>query len=428
MKAWKINKTASAVISYLPVVSMLALVATLPFYYGACQRMALYCLGVTYLVHYIYNRCWESLRWDRTSWVFLAMILWFLITPLWQLWDPTPPTYFYHRQIDARIPFLLVGLAGLLGGLKRLRAEWVGWLMLTMGVVVGAISLYYMYTGGFLREGWDYYIAEVRAAHINSHMVLNLYQNGAIILGYYILSRPYRWWVKLLTGLLIVLNMAVVITSFGRTGMLTMLLLLAVYLFVLLWQYRKAVAVVVGCLVLVGGLTAFLQSRRFEGNFVKEDSRWIIWDYSMQLIRERPVVGYGLSTLSEVYVNSTSSHETMQRDFIDAYINNPGYLWCNMPKTMEIVHPHNVFLEYWLEAGIFGLLAVAFFFATLAMMPTKKQRLYVWMFALALLMQFMFEPIGSHLRPMFISLMVLIWACAVREEVAVSAPNHTELG
>ena len=79
-------------------------------------------------------------------------------------------------------------------------------------------------------------------------------------------------------------------------------------------------------------------------------------------------------------------------------------------------HPHNAFLEYWLENGVFGFFGLIALFVSAACMSFGTKRIYIWTFLLALCIQCMFEPIGDHLQPQFIALMLF----CLQHEVAVS--------
>ena len=169
-------------VSYLPMIGLLLLVAALPFQYGWVQRTALYILGISYPIDYILNRRWQGWHWTRDKWVYVVMILLFLLTPIWQLFDPTPSTDYYQFQLHQRSAFVWVSIAGLLGFSPRLRTRDVGVVMLLTGIYMLVTTLY-----GYLHcdlpiwtlRNFNYY----RAHHINSHMVMNLYMNTALIFG-----------------------------------------------------------------------------------------------------------------------------------------------------------------------------------------------------------------------------------------------------
>jgi ABC-type multidrug transport system permease subunit len=78
-------------------------------------------------------------------------------------------------------------------------------------------------------------------------------------------------------------------------------------------------------------------------------------------------------------------------------------------RTFETHHPHNAFLTYWLAVGIGGVLLLIALFLIAAMLPVGRNRIFLWLFLLALFLQCMTEPIGGHLLPQFIALMLFVW-------------------
>ena len=79
-------------------------------------------------------------------------------------------------------------------------------------------------------------------------------------------------------------------------------------------------------------------------------------------------------------------------------------------KTMNTHHPHNAFLMYWLAVGIIGALLLAALFVAAACMPVGRDRIYYWLMLLAIFLQCLTEPIGAHLLPQFIAVMLFVWA------------------
>lgn len=109
--------------------------------------------------------------------------------------------------------------------------------------------------------------------------------------------------------------------------------------------------VIIGCLFV--GMIAFIAdpalAERLSSVFVKIDTssemRLAIWESTIAMIEEHPVLGIGWGAYWMVYHS------------YDFYIQNPSVL---------IVHAHNVYLNYAAEIGIVGALAYfAFLFGTI---------------------------------------------------------------
>ena len=155
------------------------------------------------------------------------------------------------------------------------------------------------------------------------------------------------------------------------------------------------------------------------------DPRYSIYDYSWRMIQKEPIKGYGMSTLSVKYVEDAYQDPVMYHGYIQGLQTNPDF--AKLGKTMLTHHSHNAFLHYWLIFGICGPLLLLAMFGTAACLPIdRKYRFYLWLFLLALFIQCMTEPIGLHIRPQFITLMLLIWQCAELPEVRAKTDKPCE--
>ena len=110
-------------VSYLSMVGLLALLATMPFHYGEAQRIALYWIAATYPLDYILNARWRGWRWTQAKWTYVAFIAFFCLIPIWQLFDPIY-TSLYQFTIERYMPFLVVGVCGFAGLTDKFRIEY----------------------------------------------------------------------------------------------------------------------------------------------------------------------------------------------------------------------------------------------------------------------------------------------------------------
>ena len=409
------QNTLQTIISYLPVAAGMLLIASIPFYYGPLQRIALYAMAITYPLDYVVNRRWRNWHWDKRYWVYVALLALFLMTPIRQLFDPTPPTPFFWRQFMLRVAFGVMGLAGLLGFSDRLRLHYVGYTMLAVSVGIFGYVLFLTGThpnelyGDFLEQ-----FNEWRRLRINSHMALNLYMNVALIFGFYILNSPSRRWIKILTAVAMALIFTCLMFSQGRTGFITALGILFVLGIYTISRYNKRLILPTCLLIFALSAVVVYFNQRLTREKFEGEPRWEIWDFSMSMVRERPLAGYGLSTLSCKYVENMYADEVMNRRYIHGILDNPPF--DTAPRTMECIHPHNVFLELQLENGLVGPLLYLLLFVLTAIL-CQRHRIYVWTSLLAILTQSMFEPLGPHLLPMFIAVTIFVWTFCDRQDV-----------
>lgn len=409
-------------VSYLPVVCVLGIIIGIPFSYGWFQRTLLYAFVVCYLLDYVVNRRWNGWHWTKTKWVYCLMILLFAITPVRQLFDATAPTAYYCHQIDLRYAFLGIGMVGLLGFSDKLRIEYTAYTFLLTGIALFGYMLY----GADIcsADSWGVFVAKLnrfRVKELHSHMVINLYMNIGIVLGYYVLGKHRGIWASVLTSIGILLLIVCISLSDGRTGFVTMLCVFGVLTLYTMYRWRRYS--VIPTLLLVGLAVGWLftHHQRLDEQRFRGDPRWVVWRYSLDQVNEKPLAGWGLSTLSNSFVEGAYEDEEMNACFMQGVMK--CHAFAHVPRTMTFVHPHNAYLALWLEAGfLFPLLYIALLLLPCAICRSER-RLYVLLTMFVIAVQSMCEPLGDHLLPLQIALVIWLWLECAEFPAAKVAPT-----
>ena len=392
-------------IAYLPVVSLLMYLASLPFFFGAFQRICLYALPLFYVLDYVLNQRWKGWKWSKDKWLYVVFIALFLLLPLRQLFDSTPPTIYYRAQIDHYSMFLALGVVGLLGFSDKLKLEYVGYTMLLTSLVVIGFNIYlYKQSGEFFpfdirRFNW------VRHHHINYHMTINLYINTALLIGFYILNHvKLHKIIKIFIGILMAFIWGYVLLSDGRVGSVSSILIVFSALLYTLWikNSNKTFNIIISCLIIacavIGGVTFKNSKRRMQNEVVKQDPRFPLWNYAWRKIKEHPWIGLGTSSLDKEYVEKMYEDEEAYKGYIVPVILNNPILKAE-EKTVNNHHTHNTFLQLWLQVGIAGVIVLLFLFVITANTAIPDKRYYVWMLLLIVLLQLNAEILHVILRP-----------------------------
>ncbi len=181
-----------------------------------------------------------------------------------------------------------------------------------------------------------------------------------------------RWRVLIVSVLVLAVSLAGIFLSQCRgtwLGLVTMMVIASV-----LGGWRGRL--VAGLLILLGFLALFLvppktlENQGIVGIVKMNDSMLIgrrrdVWPFAVNLIKERPLLGYGLNTYRRLYEERHGIERPEYRNIIDAEKRKEAaqsYLW----KMHNNVHPHNELLQVWTSLGIPGvLLFVACFVAVL---------------------------------------------------------------
>ena len=394
-------------VSYLSMVGLLALLATMPFHYGEAQRIALYWIAATYPMDFIVNARWRGWRWTQAKWTYVAFIAFFCLIPIWQLFDPIR-TSLYQFTIERYMPFLVVGICGLAGMTDKLRIEYAAWVML--GVSAGIVA-YLLYRAGLPDfanfETWAKHFNQLRAMEVNTHMTINLYFNLSIVLGLYtILQSKYAWWVKVLTGVMMLPILFAFSFTEGRTGVLTFLGIVMLTLMYYMFRKRRWWLSIFIILFACGAALFLMQRERFQVAVTEVNPRIYIWNVAGDEIREHPLLGQGVCSARENFVDRGLSDQ----EFQDYYAN--GFRLEEELRygvaNMDIMHPHNAVLETWTQFGIVGVLLLLACWVLPLIMRLGREQLYVNLCVFAFFMQAMFESMGNNLPPMFLCMMVIL--------------------
>ena len=394
-------------ISYLPVVGVLVLLGAIPFLYGNVQRIALYWIAATYPLDYILNARWRGWRWTQAKWTYVAFIAFFCLIPIWQLFDPIY-TSLYQFTIERYMPFLVVGICGLAGMTDELRIEYAAWVML--GVSAGIVA-YLLYRAGLPDfanfETWAKQFNQLRAMEVNTHMTINLYFNLSLVLGLYtILRSKYAWWVKVLTGVMMLPILFAFSFTEGRTGVLTFLGI--VMLTLMYYMFRKRRWWLSICIIMFasGAALFLLQRERFQVAVTEVNPRIYIWNVAGEEIQAHPLWGQGVCSAREDFVKRGLASEDFQRHYARGF--RAGEEHHHGVAKMDIMHPHNAVLETWTQFGIVGVLLLLACWVLPLIMRLGREQLYVNLCVFAFFMQAMFESMGNNLPPIFLCMMVIL--------------------
>ena len=413
------------IISYLPFICILLIVALFPFQYSAVHRIALYTMAVTYGLDYGVNRRWREWRWSISKVVYIAFCLFSLLTPIWQLFDPLK-TNLYPATFNAFSPFFVIGVAGLMGMTDKIRMDYLAWLMLSVCVAICVYMGYHATFDPVRGADWLYSFNWYREKHINTHMVVNLYFNMSVILGALVLfDSSHTRTEKILTALLLLPVLFALLVTEGRVGLLTMVVIvfaLMLYYALRIRQWWMAVVIAVFC---AGAGIYLANNKRMQQAYQTKNPRIELWKESFRMIQERPIAGYGVCSAREEYVKRVLANDYLKNAYVVAEVEiNPDFQ-CDGVVQYEMMHPHNAVLESWMRYGIVGLLLCLFCLFSPMCMRLGKYQIYLTLCALAFFIQALFESFGNNLQPLFLASMVFLFDCNYRSDIAKTAPTHS---
>lgn len=207
-------------------------------------------------------------------------------------------------------------------------------------LILGSIMLF---TGTILAQSMGSIIAMFVALLIIPIFLVNKHNYKSFLLmctGYTIVSiiinRITNWiaFQEANNILIQVLNLKIIV-----------LILLMSIMYIILFTFRKKlskhryiIVLVSMILILIIGAIgyAFVVNNISENNMVMLSGRGFIWHYSNELIKENSIIGYGPDNLYYNFPQLNPHHNILPNNVIDK--------------------PHNMYLQVWIDIGVFGII------------------------------------------------------------------------
>lgn len=166
----------------------------------------------------------------------------------------------------------------------------------------------------------------------------------------------YRWRInekKIIYAIVSIFLFAVLILTQSYGGIIGFFVAALVYLIIekikanIVINKRflnKLIGFIVVFVVIAISLTAILNIEKFKNLFEFEQhtslaTRIEIWHVGGELIKENPIVGTGLGQFEDIYIER--AEELLGRE----------------PLEQKRLHSHNIFIEFWLNSGLLGLVS-----------------------------------------------------------------------
>ncbi len=393
------------ILAYLPVVSLLAVVCTLPFYYGNVLRWSLISFFFTFLLDYAVNQRYNAFTWNAGKWTFFVFICFFLMTYLWNIGGET--SYHFLRVVNYRLPYLGFGVVGILGLNDKFRLRYFIYAALLTSVLIILFLLFQTQFNPFERVGESNLFNQVRVRYINSHMIANNYFNLTLIgVAYLLLNKTIAWRAKIAIALAGLLVYFAVFISEGRSGQLASFLIVSFVSTFAIWRWKKWLLLPLFFALALLATSLFYVNPRIERAVSQGDERFVLWRVAVELIVEKPICGYGISAAREKYVETGLNDS----EFCERYANSYFLHAQNLGHTPDVysMSPHNAYLDTWLQNGILGVLVLFASFILPLFYPTCN-RLFLLLIVMVFALQCMFDTIGTHLSALAYTMWICLW-------------------
>ena len=351
MKINSINCASSGVAGMLTNCTGFGLVWTLCvtlFYSNLVPNVLLYgglaLFLVCWIIEFVLERRWQTK--PKREWLFYGLlIVFYLWAFLYWPWDGK--VYFQHH-LEQRLPLLAFGIVGLFGLSNRFSKA----VMINAMVIMSVSSVLFL----VFKTGWhellhstcrSWLLSVTRIQYINAHMGYNFFLNSTLIGMWYLLFHAERkplLWQKIVYPIAACIIFAALIFSDGRSGFFMSLAIIGMMSIVEIYHWRKWVGIGYAVIALSAILAVTTLHPRISSTALTTDLRFSYWKSAGELIREKPILGYGMSRAQEEFdqVNMKYTSEAARSYWTEQHSH---YVDC-----------HNQYIQTTLEYGIIGLL------------------------------------------------------------------------
>lgn len=210
------------------------------------------------------------------------------------------------------------------------------------GLAIALIALFYWLNSQLTYDG------RLRAFYLSPNH-LAMYLSPILVLSFYLYFCFRKRVLKIALFIIHCLLLAVIYLTYSYGAWLG---LMASFVFLSIILYRRRIKL--GCfkpaflafslifLIFISACLSQISSQKFQSlvdlSYPSLKSRLIIWQSAWQIIKDHPLIGIGPGLF--------------QRYYLDYQVQMPPYLEWAVPQ------PHNLFLAFWLQTGLLGLIGL----------------------------------------------------------------------
>lgn len=398
------------------LISALFIVSISIFHYEKIHNITLYIFATTFVLGYLFEKRWKAFAWTKYSYFFLMFIIYYLLTIVWMPFEERQD--YSMKMLEYRLVFLGIGIVGILGLNKYHKFKYYVWVLgstslLASLYILGKTIFITGFSAEFLR-----YMSSVRS-EINYHMAFNYYLNISNVLVIYVLLKNEKR--KPITYFYIIsllINYVVLLTSDGRIGFLTSIIILIMPLIALSLKQKK-LAIVLSVLFLSTCSFIFFQKDRVNNISIPDDPRTFIWKNSIELIKES-AMGYGTGDAIVHFSNKVTSDSL----FVEKCGNDPIFIVIERNRIV-CIHSHNLFLQSMLEFGVIGLIVSLMLYLIPFMISFSvqfKERLAIIFVILTTFLQTLTDYISAVPIIIYLLVMIVLFNHAEKEKLLSKNP------
>lgn len=352
------------IINYITLISAIYLTASLIFYYPV-QKIGFYVFFASYIIEIFADKKWVKIQLDKKTWYFIILGIFFMLAVIYLPFENSRKyTYLLFEKRSSLFGFALVGFFGVNDKFK------LNYFLNTF-IISSVLTICYIL---FIKVGIQHFVSDPlrtelfsnnRSLFVNSHMLFDFYLNISLISIWYILTRSWNrriWWKNSLYIIALIIILGTLSISEGRSGFLLAIILMLGFVFFEIWKRKKIVGIVIALLIpfIFVGLAS--HHKRMNENQIKTEPRFFLWKAGVNVIKDSPILGHGISDAQKKFDAERAKVETTE------YREN----WKNSPH----LDSHNQYLQVTMEFGLIGVLMLLFLYISPLFIASYNKRLF----------------------------------------------------
>lgn len=337
----------------------------------------------SYIVEFFLDKKWKRVTLNKTHLYFLVMFGFFGLALVYYPFDST--TYF-RVLLERRYALAGFAFVGFFGVNDKYKLSY----FLNLFVVTSLLIIAYLLV---VRIGLpDFFESDqkirlfnrTRTAYVNQHMGFNLFLDLALVSIWYLFKSSWRLmpiWKRVVYFLSAGIFLSCLLISEGRAGFLITIVLVCVIIGFELWERLSKWGLLVAFILVVIAIGFASQHQRIRNMRIEGDPRVFLWQSAWTVIKEKPLLGHGISTAQEHFNIERERNQTSSFEY------EVKTMWPDV-----IIDSHNQVTQTWMEFGLLGVCFLMYLWLSPLLIVDKKRRLFTLLMLLLCVNQAMFNP------------------------------------
>lgn len=342
-----------------------------------------YLFFISYLVEFFLDRKWQTAKLDKTSIYFIGVLLFFLLAVMYYPFDSN--TYF-KVLLERRYALAGFAFVGFFGVNEKYKMSY----FLNVFIATSLVVIFYLL---FVRIGFLEFIQSdqkallfnrTRTAYVNQHMGFNLFLDLSLVGIWYFLKTSWRKlaiWKRSLYFVVASFFLYFLLISEGRAGFLITIFLFCAIIAFELWHKYPKLGLFIALFMVVASIGFASQHQRIRNMRIEGDPRVFLWQSAWTVIKEKPLLGHGISTAQEHFNIERERNQTSSFEY------EVKTMWPDV-----IIDSHNQVTQTWMEFGLLGVCFLMYLWLSPLLIVDKKRRLFTLLMLLLCVNQAMFNP------------------------------------